>query len=158
MLKYGYIKKVDETTCRAKVFFPEDSMTSDWLVIVQKGSYKTREKDLPDEGEKVCCLMDENAEDGCVLGSYYSDEETVPAETNSIVKEITDVFKTVIDKLAGTLVWAFKKITFAADEINLDASKININGVNLITWANTHVHGNGNNGNDTTASTTEIPA
>lgn len=157
LLKFGTIEELDEKTCRATVHFSDDDTTSDWLVILQKGSHKTREKDLPNEGEKVACLMDENLEDGCIVGSYYSDDETPPSEANSIVKEVVDAFKTVIDKLAGALVWTFKKITFTADEMSLNAAKININGVDLITWANTHVHGNGNNGSNTTATTQEIP-
>ena len=75
MLRYGTISECDPSKGLARVFFEEDMIVSDWLPIIMRGTLKNRYASWLDTGEHVACMMDENCEDGVVLGAIYSEED-----------------------------------------------------------------------------------
>lgn len=77
MLKFGIISKIDGDKGLVQVKFPDDDdMISGWLPMLQHGSKANKYFRIPDLEEHVSCLMDENCENGVVLGSIYSKDET----------------------------------------------------------------------------------
>ena len=79
MLKFGIITNIDEAKAQARVQFQDnDGMLSYWLPVLQAKTLKDKFYILPDIGEQVACLMDENLEDGVILGSIYSEADVCP--------------------------------------------------------------------------------
>ena len=66
---------------------------------------------IPDVGEQVACLMDENAEDGVVLGAIYTTEDT-PLNTSEqeAAANFEDGSFANIDKETQTLTLSFPNI------------------------------------------------
>ena len=67
-----------ELTAKARVQFSDDDITSYWLPIIQHKTLKDKFYSMLDVGEQVACLMDENSEDGVILGSIYTGLDSVP--------------------------------------------------------------------------------
>jgi phage baseplate assembly protein V len=78
MLKFGVVTNINEKTAKVRVRFAEDNLLSYWLPVIQAKTLKDKFYVLPDLGEHVVCLMDENLEDGVILGAIYSDADLVP--------------------------------------------------------------------------------
>lgn len=76
MLRFGTISKTDNDKGLAKVNFPADGIESAWLPIIQKNTLSNKHFHTFDVGEHVACLMDENAENGVIVGAIYSKNET----------------------------------------------------------------------------------
>ncbi|WP_298438086.1 phage baseplate assembly protein V [Geobacter sp.] len=78
-MKIGIVVDLDPATCAARVQFPDlDGMVSHWLPVVQPKTLKDRFYHMPDRGEHVVCLLDENAEAGVILGAIYSEADKAP--------------------------------------------------------------------------------
>ncbi|WP_435951674.1 phage baseplate assembly protein V [Dryocola sp. BD626] len=75
----GIITEIDEATVRVRVNLPEcDNLRSSWLPILQRNTQNNKDYWLPDVGEQVEVLLDDNGEDGVVLGAVYSSVDTAP--------------------------------------------------------------------------------
>ena len=81
MLKFGVVTAINPLTARARVEFADDNILSYWLPILQKKTLKDKFYSIVDVGEQVACLMDENSEDGVILGSIYTNLDEVPGIT-----------------------------------------------------------------------------
>lgn len=82
MYKTGVVVQVDEARACARVRFEDrDHLVSWWLQVIQDKTLKDKSYWLPDVGEHVACLVDENAEAGCVLGAIYSDADSTPVQS-----------------------------------------------------------------------------
>lgn len=86
MLKFGIVTNIDENTAKARVKFAEDGILSHLLPVLQAKTLKDKFYTLPDIGEHVVCLMDENLEDGVILGAIYSDADNVPVISKDKLK------------------------------------------------------------------------
>lgn len=111
MLRFGIVSNIDAKSAQARVNFGDDDSTSFWLPILQTKTLKDKFYSIPDIGEQVVCLMDENSEDGVILGSIYSNED-VPVVTSE--KELSVNFEDGsfmnVNKESQTLTLAFKNI------------------------------------------------
>lgn len=74
MLKFGNICDVDPEAGLCRVEFDEDGITSDWLPLVVKNSFNTKDFFIFEIGEHVAALMDCNSENGVILGAIYSSD------------------------------------------------------------------------------------
>lgn len=83
MLKFGTVTNINPLTAKARIEFADDNMTSYWLPILQKKTLKDKYYSVVDIGEQVACLMDENCEDGVILGAIYTSLDEVPAISSS---------------------------------------------------------------------------
>ena len=81
MLKFGIVTAINPLTAKARVEFADDNTLSYWLPILQKKTLKDKFYSIVDVGEQVACLMDENSEDGVILGSIYTSLDEVPGIT-----------------------------------------------------------------------------
>ena len=84
-LRVGVVKEVLPEEGRAIVNFPQyDEQESMELPVLQLNTLKNKHFHLPDVDEQVYVLMDENAEDGCILGAIYSEADP-PNQTEADV-------------------------------------------------------------------------
>lgn len=129
MLRFGIVSQINPQVVQARVKFGDDESTSFWLPILQTKTMKDKFYAMPDIGEQVVCLMDENSEDGVVLGSIYSTEDTplittekqisLNLENNSLIN---------IDKETNTLTVTFQHINLNGN-INHNGTLINTDGI-----------------------------
>ena len=95
-LRVGVIKEVLPEEGRAIVNFPQyDEQESMELPVLQLNTLKNKHFHLPDVDEQVYVLMDENAEDGCILGAIYSEADP-PSQTEADVYAIEFEDKTAV--------------------------------------------------------------
>lgn len=81
----GIVVERDTAKCRVRVTFPDHSgMISYWLPVLQRNSLKNRDYAVPDIGEHVVCLVDDNAEQGYVVGAFFSDADPAPADDGDL--------------------------------------------------------------------------
>ncbi|HEY9215911.1 MAG TPA: phage baseplate assembly protein V [Ancylobacter sp.] len=79
----GIVTEVDGGKGLARVEFQDrDGVVSWWLNVNQghASADKSRIYSMPDVGAQVNCLVDDRAEEGTILGSFYSDEDRPPVE------------------------------------------------------------------------------
>lgn len=81
LLKFGDVVSVTDAG-HVCVRFPDlDGMVSKPLKVVVSRAHKDKASHTPDVGAMVACVVDENIEDGVVLGEVYSDADA-PANGN----------------------------------------------------------------------------
>ena len=129
MLRFGIVSQINPISVQARVKFGDDESTSFWLPILQTKTMKDKFYAMPDIGEQVVCLMDENSEDGVVLGSIYSTEDTPVITTEKQISLNMDNNSLInIDKETNTLTVAFQNINLNGN-INHNGVLINTNGI-----------------------------
>jgi phage baseplate assembly protein V len=83
--KRGLVKEVDPKGL-VKVSLPdEDGLTTDWLPVAVPFALGARAYWLPRVGSQVVLLLDENAEDGVVLGALYSKADPAPVQQERLL-------------------------------------------------------------------------
>lgn len=129
MLRFGIVSQIDPIKVQARVSFEDDESTSFWLPIIQTKTLKDKFYAMPDIGEQVACLMDENSEDGVILGAIYSTED-VPVVTSekqlSLNLENNSLIN--IDKETNSLNITFENINLNGN-INHTGKLINSDGI-----------------------------
>lgn len=129
MLRFGIVTQINPIIVQARVSFEDDDSISYWLPILQTKTLKDKFYSMPDIGEQVVCLMDENSEDGVILGSIYSSVDT-PKVTNEnqISLNLENNSLINIDKNTDTLTITFKNINLNGN-INHTGLLINTDGI-----------------------------
>ncbi len=111
MLKFGTITSINPLTARARVQFAEDGMNSYWLAVLQNKTLNDKFYSMPAVGEQVACLMDENSEEGVILGAIYTSEDTPVIETEKQYSaNFEDGTFANVDKETQTLTLSFPNI------------------------------------------------
>lgn len=129
MLRFGIVSQINPTLVQARVNFGDDDSTSFWLPVLQSKTMKDKFYLMPDIGEEVACLMDENSEDGVILGAVYSSED-VPVVTSEkqISLNLENNSLINIDKETNTLTITFQNINLNGN-INHTGMLINTDGI-----------------------------
>lgn len=96
MLTAGIISEVLADRGKVRVALPDQDGTDTYdLPVLQRNTRGNRHYHLPDVGEQVYVALDDNGEDGCVLGSIYSEADPAPladnAQTAMIFEDSTTV-------------------------------------------------------------------
>lgn len=129
MLRFGIVSQINSTAVQARVSFEEDNSTSYWLPVLQTKTLKDKFYVMPDIGEQVACLMDENSEDGVILGSIYSSADTPKTNTEQEFSMILDNGSSVkVNKEAKTLEISFENIKLVGN-IEHTGTFTNTNGI-----------------------------
>ena len=129
MLRFGIVSQINPITVQARVSFEDDESTSFWLPILQTKTLKDKFYIMPDIGEQVVCLMDENSEDGVILGSIYSSEDIpVVQSENEISMNLEDGSSINANKETQTLMVVFQNIKLVGN-IEHDGTFTNTNGI-----------------------------
>lgn len=81
-VKVGIISSIDRTKATARVHFEDrDDMVSEELSILNLNTQQTKHYWMPSVGEMVICLYAANGpETGFIIGSVYSEADTVDEE------------------------------------------------------------------------------
>lgn len=108
MLRFGIVSQINALNALARVSFQDDESTSYWLPVLQTKTLKDKFYVMPDIGELVACLMDENSEDGVILGTIYSTEDVpVTQSEKEISMNLEDGSYINANKESQTLTVAF---------------------------------------------------
>ena len=111
MLRFGIVSQINPVLAQARVNFADDESTSYWLPIIQSKTMKDKFFVMPDIGEQVACLMDENSEDGVILGAIYSSVDLpVVTSEKQISVNLENSSLINIDKETNTLTITFENI------------------------------------------------
>lgn len=117
--KIGHITSVDPAKGLAKVKFDADNdIVSGWLPILQTNTLSNKESRTFDVNEHVVVMMDENCEDGVIMGAIYSDSDTPPGESGKDIwmKTFNNGTKIKVDRSSNEI------------EINVGSGKVKITG------------------------------
>lgn len=129
MLKFGIVTNINPTLAQARVQFADDDVLSYWLPILQQKTQKDKFYAIPDIGEHVACLMDENSEEGVILGAIYSALDDTPANSkNQLMIKFEDESFIKFDKETGILTLKFNGIDVISD-INQTGKFQNSDGI-----------------------------
>ena len=116
MLKFGIVTNINPTLAQARVQFADDDILSYWLPILQQKTQKDKFYAIPDIGEHVACLMDDNSEEGVILGAIYSALDSTPASSKSqLMIKFEDESFIQFDKTTGILTLKFNGIDVISD-------------------------------------------
>ena len=158
----GKIIAIDEKTARAKISIPEyDDITSGWFFIPQLCTVKDKSYSIMAINTLVGAVCCDDLSDGCIIGSLYNDEDIcVIGDENQKYIFFEDGAKLKYDKLSHELTIIAQTTTMQTNLNvigNITCSQNvsdSIGSMALIrTKHNAHIHGNGNNGSNTTAPT-----
>jgi len=129
LLRFGIVSQINPLLCQARVNFGDDDSVSYWLPVIQTKTLKDKFYSMPDIGEQVVCLMDENSEDGVILGAIYSNIDTTVSKSE---KEISANFENGsyinANKETNTLTVNFSKIKLIGN-IEHEGVLTNTNGI-----------------------------
>ena len=129
MLRFGIVSQIDPINVQARVSFEDDESTSFWLPIIQTKTLKDKFYAMPDIGEQVACLMDENSEDGVILGAIYSTEDVSTTQSEKQLSvNLEDGSYINADKENQTLTVAFSKMKLIGN-IEHDGTFTNTAGI-----------------------------
>ena len=129
MLRFGIVSQINPVLAQARVNFADDESTSYWLPIIQSKTMKDKFFVMPDIGEEVACLMDENSEDGVILGAIYSSVDLpVVTSEKQISVNLENSSLINIDKETNTLTITFENINLNGN-INHTGMLINTDGI-----------------------------
>ena len=129
MLKFGTVTAINPKTARARVQFADDNVTSFWLAILQNKTYKDKFYSILSVGEQVACLMDENSEDGVILGAIYSAEDKPILQSEKEMGINLDCEASIhANKEEKTLTVVFQKMKLIGD-IEHDGNLKNTKGI-----------------------------
>lgn len=129
MLRFGIVSQIDPINVQARVSFEDDESTSYWLPILQTKTLKDKFYAMPDIGEQVACLMDENSEDGVILGAIYSTEDVSATQSEKQLSvNLEDGSYINADKENQTLTVAFSKMKLIGN-IEHDGTFTNTAGI-----------------------------
>lgn len=74
MLRFGIVSEVDVTNGYARVKFLDDDIVSAPLQFLTRSALVDKDNFTFDINEQVACLMDENSEQGVILGAMFNDK------------------------------------------------------------------------------------
>ncbi len=78
----GIVSQVDDGRGVARCTLPDlDNLETYWLQVLQRNTKDNKVYWMPDVGDQVMVIADENLEDGCILGAVYSEADTPPVST-----------------------------------------------------------------------------
>ena len=131
IIRIGNVDSINSEIGSVRVRFTDrDNTESKELTVIYSKTHKDKEYHMPDVNEIVLCIFLPNqTEEGFVLGSFYNEVDTVPANSSDIkVWQFSDGGKIEYNKGNGELnITAVSKVNITAPEINLNGN-VNISG------------------------------
>ena len=168
LIRIGEVSSVDFVKGTARVVFDDyDGMVSGDLPVLQFNTIGNQDYHMPDIGEDVLCLFLPNGTvEGFIIGSFYAGE-IIPPETTGEKRTVVFLDGTRFSYDRTTRQFDIEidqtKITATAEGVTVTAPTITFNGDVVVNGTltatadvvgggvslNSHIHGNGNNGADT---------
>lgn len=72
LLRFGNVCDIDSERGYARVELDEDGITTHWIPVAFPNTRSDKFFAMPSINEQVVCMMDENCEQGVILGALYS--------------------------------------------------------------------------------------
>jgi len=141
MLRFGNITEVDPAKGYARVTFTDDGIVSDWLQIIVKTALNDKDSFTFNINEQVACLMDENSEEGVILGAIFNDKNSPNGggvgvfrtvfDDNSVIEYNRNTHKYTLDIQGEISIKSSSVVNIEAVTANIKASgTANIEAVN----------------------------
>lgn len=148
MLRFGNITEVDPAKGYARVTFTDDGIVSDWLQFLTLGAIKDNFSHTFSINEQVACLMDENSEEGVILGALFNDKTPpinagdgifrVKFDDNSVIEYNRNSSEYTLDIKGKINIVGESEINISADtEINITSTtgEVKVNASNATVTA-----------------------
>lgn len=133
MLRFGNITEIDADKCYARVTFIDDGIVSAPLQICVMGAISNKYFHIFDINEQVACLMDDNSDEGVILGAIFNNN-TKPDGGNKDVVRVKFSDNSSIEYNRSTHEYNIDvkgKINIKSDsEINLETITANVLATN----------------------------
>lgn len=138
-LNFGTVAAVDEVAGMVRVRLPEmGNLRTDWLQVLQSKTLNDKHWCLPDLGEHVAVLLDNNGDDGIVLGAVYSSVDKPPVASGNkfhirfadgtTIEYDRDTHELAVEGPALIKLIAKTKVRVVASSIELEADDISCKG------------------------------
>ncbi|WP_110970257.1 phage baseplate assembly protein V [Pseudomonas huaxiensis] len=147
-LEYGEVSAVDYLTCRIRVRLDDrDGVESYWLNVPQRNSQGTKRRPLmPEIGEQVAVLLDDDGVGGVCLGGVYSTAEPPPVDDEDTdyvryrdgtvvsynqaagVMSVENVGELVVSCARGVTLQTGEPVIVKAPAVNLKVSQVTLDG------------------------------
>lgn len=145
MLRIGHITEIDVNKGYARVTFMDDGIVSDWLQVCVMGALGNKFFHTFDVNEQVACLMDENSDDGVILGALFNDK-TPPSGGGKDVVRVRFSDDSFIEYNRGSHeyninikgkvnITAETEITVSAPMVSIDATAVEVSGTLAVAGA-----------------------
>lgn len=152
MLRFGAITEIDVNKCYARVTFMDDDVVSDWLQICVMGAVGNKYFHMFDINEQVACLMDENSDEGVILGALFNDK-TNPSGGNKDVVRVQFIDDSFIEynrasheyniNIKGKVnITAESEVNVSAQVVTIEADMVDVDATNINLTGNVIVTGN----------------
>jgi phage baseplate assembly protein V len=105
-LAYGEVSAIDYPSCRIRVRLDDrDGLQTYWLNVPQRNTQGTKRRPLmPELGEQVAVLLDEDGVGGVYLGGIYSTAEPPPVvDKDTDYVRFSDGTVSTYDRAAGVM-------------------------------------------------------
>lgn len=162
MYVVGTVIAINDKMPRVKLKLPElDDFETGWFFVPQMATVKDKSFNQIALNTLVGAVCTEDMQDGCIIGSLYNDEDIcVLADENVKYIFFEDGAKLKYDKSSHELTIIAQTTTMQTN-LNVIGNitctqnvSDSVGSMALIrTKHNAHIHGNGNNGSNTTAPT-----
>lgn len=152
MLRFGKISDIDPAKCFARVKFTDDEIVSDWLQIIVLGAISNQFFHIFDINEQVACLMDENSEEGVIIGAVFNNN-TQPSVSSKDILRVNfsdDSFieydrashEYTIDVKGKINIKSEGETSIDAQMVSVDAESVSIQATNVDITAMSSITGN----------------
>lgn len=152
MLRFGKISDIDPEKCYARVKFTDDEIVSDWLQIIVLGAISNQFFHIFDINEQVACLMDENSEEGVIIGAVFNNNTQPSVSSKDIVRVSfsDDSFieydrashEYTIDVKGKINIKSEGETSIDAQVVSVDAESVSIQATNVDITAMSSITGN----------------
>ena len=145
MLRFGNITEVDTAKCYARVTFTDDGIVSDWLQILVRAAIQDSDSYTFDINEQVACLMDENSEQGVIMGAVFNDSKSPNGGGKGITRFLfSDNSSIEYNRNSHEYTIDVKgKINIKSNsEVNIEALTAKVQAANINLIGNTVITGN----------------
>ena len=130
MLVFGNVVAIDEKKARVRIRIPDmdNYETPGWIFVPQVCTVKDKSYNLPAINTLVAAVMDNEMQDGCILGALYNDEDVcILGDENIKYIKFEDGAYFKYDKTTGFMeAKSPKKIYFEAPDIEIKGNVTNI--------------------------------
>jgi len=119
----GTVKEIKQGRIKVQ-FADEDENDSFWLNANQGGTGANKSWSMPNVGEQVNCLVDWDGEDGCVLGSCWSQEDKAPSDDPDVEhKTFASGMEMILDRKSGNVtIRGFSSAVMEGSDLHITAN------------------------------------
>ncbi|WP_439235212.1 phage baseplate assembly protein V [Lonepinella koalarum] len=153
----GIVSAVDSQAHKVRCQIPAlENLETAWLPFLTQNSGGNQFYCLPDVGELVAILLDARGEDGCVLGTFYNEQDPPPTSNGNLwVKKFNNGTIIQHDRHSGDLtIHTTGKVIVNNCDVIVNNGNVNVNSGDVVADGISlkhHKHQEQGDGNPTSA-------